>query len=178
MQFEVLAIEFDFEDEFDVDPLTDEEIEAIYDDHIGMLVEADDEYHLIKEITSTTGWHVQSIEYKTMPTTISTTQLLDFLVKADKVSTYVNFKKDEVNKEYDITIHADWDENDHFCDRTTSISEEGYSNWETSDFEFFTMNSMLDELVKAEEEREIKRQKRQELLSRLTDEEKELLGVR
>ena len=40
------------------------------------------------------------------------------------------------------------------------------------------MDSVLDGLVRKVEERELKRQKRQELLSRLTDEEKELLGVK
>ena len=54
----------------------------------------------------------------------------------------------------------------------------GLSNWTVGDYEFHTMNSVLDELVQRKEEKEIKRQKRQELLSRLTDEEKELLGVK
>ena len=54
----------------------------------------------------------------------------------------------------------------------------GLSNWTVGDYEFYTMNSVLDELVQRKEEKEIKRQKRQELLSRLTDEEKELLGVK
>ena len=63
MQFQVTNIEFDFDDAFDVDPLTDEEIEAIYDDHIGMIVEADDGDDLIEEITSTTGWCIKSIDY-------------------------------------------------------------------------------------------------------------------
>ena len=64
MQFQVTNIEFDFDDAFDVDPLTDEEIEAIYDDHIGMIVEADDGDDLIEEITSTTGWGIKSIDYR------------------------------------------------------------------------------------------------------------------
>ena len=66
MQFQITDIEFDFDDDFDVDPLTDEEIEAIYDDHIGMIVEADDEDDMIEEITTTTGWCIKSIDYKTI----------------------------------------------------------------------------------------------------------------
>ena len=40
------------------------------------------------------------------------------------------------------------------------------------------MDGQLYDLIEIEKEREIKRQKREELLSRLTDEEKELLGVK
>ena len=104
-----------------------------------------------------------------MSKTITTTQLLDFLVKVDKVSSHVTFKK--VGGEYVIDIHCDWDDNNNFYTQTTVISEEGHSTWKSSDYEFFTMGSVLDELVK-------KSQKRQELLSRLTDEEKELLGLK
>lgn len=107
---------------------------------------------------------------------ITTTELLDFLVKADKVAsdTYIT----KVNGVYDISIHTDWDDNNNFYTKTTCITEEGLSNWTLGDYEFNTMNSVLDEIVQKKEEREIKRQKRQELLSRLTDEEKELLGVK
>ena len=111
-----------------------------------------------------------------MSETITTTELLDFLVKANKVSPDVTFKKGD--GEYEIGIYCDWDDNNYFYTQTTYITEEGKSTWQDSDYEFYTMNSVLDELVKKEEEREMKRQKRQELLSRLTDEEKELLGVK
>ena len=112
-----------------------------------------------------------------MSETITTTELLDFLVKANKVSLDVTFKKE--NGEYAIGIYHNWDDNHDFYTQTTYITEEGESTWnENSDYEFHTMNSVLDERVKREEEREMKRQKRQELLSRLTDEEKELLGVK
>ena len=66
MQFQITDIEFDFDDAFDVDPLTDEEIEEIYDDHIDMIVEADDADDMIEEITTTTGWCIKSIDYKTI----------------------------------------------------------------------------------------------------------------
>jgi len=46
-----------------------------------------------------------------------------------------------------------------------------------SDYNFDTMNTLLDQHVKEQEERELMIQKRQELLNRLTDEEKELLGL-
>ena len=62
MQFQITQIEFDFDD--DLDPLTDEEIKEIYDDHIGMIVEADDEEDLVDEITTVTGWCIKSIDYR------------------------------------------------------------------------------------------------------------------
>ena len=63
MQFQITDIEFDFDDAFDVDPLTDEEIKEIYDDHIGMIVDADDEDDMIEEITTATGFCIKSIDY-------------------------------------------------------------------------------------------------------------------
>ena len=110
-----------------------------------------------------------------MSETITTTQLLDFLAKADKVSSYVNVTKED--GVYTVSVYADWDDTNHHYKQTTSITEEGHFTWKGSDYSFFTMDSVLNELVKEEEEKEMKRKKRQELLSRLTDEEKELLGV-
>ena len=111
---------------------------------------------------------------------ITTTRLLDFLVKAHKVSTYVNVTERfwQGKELYEIAIHCDWDDDGDFYTHTTSITKDGLSTWQCSDYEFFTMDSLLDGRVQRLEERELKRQKREELLSRLTDEEKELLGVK
>ena len=59
MQFQVTDIEFDFGPD-----LLDEEIKAIYDDHIGMIVEANNVDDMIKEIESTTGWDINSMDYR------------------------------------------------------------------------------------------------------------------
>ena len=64
MEFLITDIEFDFDDTFDLDPLTDEEIELIYADHIGMIVEADNAGDIIHEITTSTGWCIKSIDYR------------------------------------------------------------------------------------------------------------------
>ena len=108
---------------------------------------------------------------------VTTTQLLEFLVKADKVSSHVTFKK--IDGGYEIGVCCPWDDDDDHYTQTTYISEEGCSSYwgNFSDYEFDTMNSALDELVEKAEVEEKRRLKRQELLSRLTDEEKELLGV-
>jgi hypothetical protein len=118
---------------------------------------------------------------------ITTKQLLDFLVKAYKVLDppgHISFKK--VRGDYEIGIYHDWDDIGSFFTRTTYISEEGYPDvkylaalhhWTTSDYLFSEMNTELDYLVSEKEKEEMRRQERKELLSRLTDEEKELLGV-
>jgi len=62
MQFQVTDIEFDFtggEDE-----ISAEEMNAITEETIGQIVEADDEEDLVEEITSWTGWCIKSIDYR------------------------------------------------------------------------------------------------------------------
>ena len=111
-----------------------------------------------------------------MSETITTTQLLDFLAKAHKVSSHVTVVK--VNGGYKISVLADWYNDDHFDEQRTFVTNDGTYEYNHVYTCFFSMDSDLNHLVKEQEEREIKRQKRQELLSRLTDEEKELLGVK
>ena len=62
MQFQITQIQFAFDDGIGVFPI--EIQQEIVDDHIDMIVEADDEDDLIEEITSTTGWCIKSIDYE------------------------------------------------------------------------------------------------------------------
>jgi hypothetical protein len=62
MQFQVTEIEFDFtgaEDE-----ISEQEMKNITEETIGMIIEADDEEDLVEEITSWTGWCINSIDYR------------------------------------------------------------------------------------------------------------------
>ena len=62
MNFQVTSLTLDFEDDnFELSPTEQSEI---YDDIIGSIWEAVDEDDLIEEITSATGFCVQSIDYK------------------------------------------------------------------------------------------------------------------
>ena len=61
MQFQVTAIEFDFDDA--LHPMSDVEMQEVYDDYVGTFWEADDGDDLIEEITSATGWLIMSIDY-------------------------------------------------------------------------------------------------------------------
>ena len=110
-----------------------------------------------------------------MAETITTTELLDFLVKAHKVSSDVRVIKEDEG--YRISVYADWYNLNDFEYQITFISDEGKYTHKVGHEDFYTMKGQLDHLVEEQQEREVKRQKRQELLSRLTDEERELLGV-
>ena len=116
--------------------------------------------------------------------TLTTTQLLDFFAKIYKVDALLAVAK--VTGGYSVTVHHDWEDDgvypqSFFVDykgATTLICVDPTAVGEIdSDYNFDTMNTLLDQHVKEQEERELKMQKRQELLNRLTDEEKELLGL-
>ena len=62
MQFQVTAIEFDFDDA--LHPMSDAEMQEVYDDYVGTFWEADDGDDLVEEITSASGWCIKSIDYR------------------------------------------------------------------------------------------------------------------
>ena len=109
---------------------------------------------------------------------IETTELLDFLTKAQKVSPYgATFR--QTDEGYKITLYCDWHDDGNNYKQSIFIDNEGESSWNNGeDYDFYTMNDILDEMIKLQKQKEIKAQKRQELIARLTDEEKELLGVK
>ena len=64
MQFQVTQIEFDFTDDvFPDEALPVEEQKLIVAETCNTIWEADDDDDLIEEITSATGWCVNSIEF-------------------------------------------------------------------------------------------------------------------
>jgi len=108
---------------------------------------------------------------------ITATELLDFLTKAQKVSgAGAAFR--QVDGGYYITLYCDWYGDNIYSRKTTFIDNKGNSTWDTGDYDFGTMSGVLDDMIERELQKEIKEQKRQELIARLTDEEKELLGVK
>ena len=62
MQFQITAIEFDFEDT--LYPITEQEQDDVYDEVIGSFWSATDEDDLIDEISTCTGWCIKSIDYR------------------------------------------------------------------------------------------------------------------
>ena len=61
MQFQVTAIEFDFDED---DDFPEHHFSNITDETIGMIWEADDEEDLVDEISDATGWCIKSIDYR------------------------------------------------------------------------------------------------------------------
>ena len=108
---------------------------------------------------------------------ITATELLNFLCKTQKLSILdITFTQNDEG--YYIILRDDWHDDNQWSNKTLFITNEGESTWDRGDYEFHTMNSILDEKLEERRQKEIKAQKRKELIARLTDEEKDLLGVK
>ena len=59
MQFQVTQIDFDFDDAMTVD-----DKQEVFDEVVGNIWEAIDEEDLVDEITTATGWSINSIDYR------------------------------------------------------------------------------------------------------------------
>ena len=64
MQFQITYIEFDFDLDDDEVPISEEYAQALFDETVGQIWEADDEEDLVDEITCATGWCIKSIDYR------------------------------------------------------------------------------------------------------------------
>lgn len=107
---------------------------------------------------------------------ITTTELLSFLCKAQKLS-ITSIAYTQTDEGYKITLRDDWYDDGRWSDNTVFITNEGESTWEKGDYDFETMNGILGAKLEEQLQKEIKAQKRQELIAKMTDEEKELLGL-
>ena len=107
--------------------------------------------------------------------TIQATELLKLFSKAKQLDLSVEVREDK-DGDYVIRIFAMFSPKNF--DETVVITQKGESNWCKGDYHFDTMMSILDEQLEEKRQEEIKEQKRQELLARLTDFEKDLLGVK
>ena len=106
--------------------------------------------------------------------TIQATELLKLLSKANKLGLSVGVCEDK-DGDYVVRIY------EMFCpenfDERVVITQRGESDWNKGTYSFNTMMGLLDKMMDEELREEIKKQRRQELLARLTDFEKDLLGV-
>ena len=107
---------------------------------------------------------------------ITTIELLDFLVKAQKLSIQPNITQSEYG--YTIKLHYFWFNDNDFSVQTVFITNEGESDWSKGDYDFHSMNAIFDKKLQEQLQKEIKAQKRKELIARLSDEEKELLDLK
>ena len=107
--------------------------------------------------------------------TIQATELLKLLTKVEKLGLSVNVREDK-DGDYVIRIFEMF-RPENF-DEKVVISQNGESNWNKGSYGFDAMMDWFDVLLEEQKQKEIKEQKRQELLARLTDFEKDLLGVK
>ena len=107
--------------------------------------------------------------------TIKATELLKLFSKAKQLDLSVEVREDK-DGDYVIRIFEMF-RPENF-DETVFINQQGETNWDKRCYSFDYMMDVLDGMLEEKRQEEIKEQKRQELLARLTDEEKELLGVK
>ncbi len=106
--------------------------------------------------------------------TIKATEFLKLFTKAKQLDLSVEVREDD--GDYVIRIYEMF--HPEGFDETVFINQQGETNWDKRCYSFDYMMDVLDEMLEEKRQEEIKEQKRQELLARLTDEEKELLGVK
>ena len=109
--------------------------------------------------------------------TIQTTELLELLSKATQLGLSYDVKEDK-DGDYKIRFYELYTNN---FDETIVINkdiETEKDEWRKGTGSFGYLMETFDAMLKEKEEEKLKKQKRQELLARLTDEEKDLLGVK
>jgi cytochrome P450 len=107
--------------------------------------------------------------------TIKATELLKLFTKAKQLQLSVEVREDK-DGDYVVRIYEMF-RPENF-DEKVVITQKGESDWNKGNYSFDAMMDVLDGMLEEKRQKEIKEQKRQELLARLTDEEKELLGVK
>ena len=106
--------------------------------------------------------------------TIQATDLLELFSKAQQLGATYDIKQYEDG--FEVKIYYAWVSDDYYHE-TLFITNEGESDWGRGGYDFYAMMELLDEKLEEEKQKEIKVQKRKELIARLTSEEKELLGL-
>jgi hypothetical protein len=107
--------------------------------------------------------------------TIKATELLKLFTKAKQLQLSVEVREDK-DGDYVIRIYEMF-RPENF-DEKVVITQNGESNWNKGSYGFDAMMDWFDVMLEEKLLEEIKERKRQELIARLTDEEKELLGVK
>jgi hypothetical protein len=107
--------------------------------------------------------------------TIQATELLKLFTKVEKLGMSVNVCED---KDGDYVVHIYYMFSPKEFDEKVIITQKGESNGDKGHYSFDSMMDVLDEKLEEQLQKEIKARKRQELIARLTDEEKELLNLK
>ena len=105
---------------------------------------------------------------------IKTTDLLELLAYAGELDLSIFVREDEEGN-YVVKFYELYTNN--FAEHII-ITTEGENDWNKGTCSCEYLMDTFVGMLKQKEEEKLKAQKRQELLNRLTDEEKELLGVK
>ena len=106
---------------------------------------------------------------------IKATELLKLFTKAEKLDLSVVVREDK-DGDYQIRIYQMFQQ--EYFDEKVVITQKGEGSDEKGDLGFYDLLYVLDEKLEEQRQKKIKDQKRQELIARLTDEEKELLNLK
>ena len=109
--------------------------------------------------------------------TITATQVLEMLAKARQLGIHYDVYDAEEYGHF-IQFEVDWYGDDGYTYEKVFINHSNESDMYYGGWDVSIWMSMLDEKLEEQKKEELKKQKRQELLARLTTEEKELLGVK
>ncbi len=122
-------------------------------------------------------WNVSNFTSNNTRTemTIKATEFLKLFTKAEKLDLSVEVCEDN-DGDYVIRIYVMF--RSEGFDEKVVITQNGESNWNKGSYGFDAMMDWFDVMLEEKRQEEIKEQKRQELLARLTDFEKDLLGVK
>jgi len=109
--------------------------------------------------------------------TITATQVLEMLAKATKLNVHYGVYEDD--GEHFIQFEVDWyaDSCSTYSYEKVHISKQNESRWGVC-WDFDSFMTQLDDKLKEQEREKYKAEKRKELIAKLTDEERELLGVK
>ena len=105
--------------------------------------------------------------------TLTATDLLELQHKVCKLEGFFSVVKKDEGYLLKVTY---FDREDGTETLTTFVTNENQSDNYKGTYNYETMMVVLDAAVEREEKERLKEQKRQELLDRLTEEERELLG--
>ena len=107
--------------------------------------------------------------------TITATQVLEMLAKARQLGIHYDVYDAEEYGHF-IQFEVDWYGDDGYTYEKVFINHSNENYWCTG-WDFLAWMGMLDMRLEEQKQEELKKQKRQELLARLTTEERELLNL-
>lgn len=112
-----------------------------------------------------------------MATEITATQVLDMLAKATKLG--INYDVHPDKDGHSIRFEVDWyaDQHSRWTYLTVFVTKDSQSWSSKGDYPFDTWSFLLDEELQKQKQNEEKAEKRKAILEKLTQEERELLGV-